>query len=352
MLSFLIIFIVICVIINYFLRAEGYTGIVTDHFDGKHFKNIINGGNLVHRLHERAGDELPAFTFFFKKFCSNWKERALPHGQAVPAERVFGSEIVVTFVNHSTVLIQTEGVNILTDPVWSRRASPFQFFGPKRYMESGVALEKLPKIDLILLTHNHYDHMDISVLRKITERDRCSIYTALGNCRLLRQKGIKGAVDMDWGDARKFSDTISVGCVPAQHFSARALSDRNKTLWAGFVIRSAHGDIYFAGDTGYGHWVEHVKKMYPKGFRLAFLPIGAFKPHSFMGEVHMGPDDAIDVYKELNIGRAVPIHFGTFDLALDKQDEPVERLESLLKKEQNFGIHFDVLQNGEVLSIK
>jgi L-ascorbate metabolism protein UlaG (beta-lactamase superfamily) len=145
---------------------------------------------------------------------------------------------------------------------------------------------------------------------------------------------------------------ISIDCVPAQHFSARSLSDRNKTLWSGFVIRATHGDIYFAGDTGYGPFVEHIKKLYPNGFRLAFLPIGAFKPISFMREMHASPDDAVMMYKELKVEQVIAIHIETFDMAFDKQDEPKERLKEVLATKNSSTINFNTMSNGEFLTIK
>jgi L-ascorbate metabolism protein UlaG (beta-lactamase superfamily) len=172
-------------------------------------------------------------------------------------------------------------------------------------MPPGVAISDLPKIDLILLSHNHYDHLDTKALREISERDKPEIFTTLGNSEYLRARKIPGGKDLDWGEKKKFSDLVSVECVPAQHFSSRALSDRNKTLWAGFVISTAHGDIYFAADTGYGPFGGHIRKMYPKGFRLAFLPIGAFKPQSMMKKMHMSPHDAVRLYKDL----LVEVHF-------------------------------------------
>ncbi len=287
-----------------------------------------------------------------KFFYTHWKNRKLPNGSTKPTQRIFGKEIVVTFVNHATVLIQTEGLNILTDPVWSYRVSPFPFLGPARYMDAGVSLSDLPHIDLILLSHNHYDHMDIRALRRITRRDKSMIFTTLGNKKYLTSKKIYNSVEMDWGQSQKFSDEIQIDCVPAQHFAARGLSDRNNTLWAGFVVRTPHGDIYFAADTGYGPFISRIQKMYPAGFRFALIPIGAFEPRWFMHMVHMGPDDALMMFDDLKVKQALAIHCGTFDLGVDGQDDAANLLKKLLGEEKNQGKNFTVLQNGEVIKVE
>jgi L-ascorbate metabolism protein UlaG (beta-lactamase superfamily) len=354
MLPLLFLFIIICVVINYSLRAKGYRGPVSDHFDGRKFHNVSpefwNKGVDYKSTEEILQWDL-GFDFFFKLFFHHWRKRSLPDGPTYPAERILGKEIVVTFINHSTVLIQTESLNILTDPVWANRASPTPLLGPKRYMPPGIAISDLPKIDLVLLSHNHYDHLDIKALRQISERDNPAIFTTLGNSQYLSDRKIFGAKDLDWGESRKFSDFVTVECVSAQHFSSRALTDRNKTLWGGFVIGTPHGDIYFAADTGYGPFASHIAKKYSKGFRLAFLPIGAFEPKRMMRKMHMSPHDAVRLYKDLKVERAVPIHFGTFQLALDGQDEAPEILREILQHPKNEDVRFDILLNGQSLKI-
>lgn len=350
MFIFLIILLVV-VLINISVRALGYRGAVSDHFNGRHFHDFF-----IQKPPKRTVGQILELdlgvTFFIKLIFSHWQKRSLPQGLATPPQRVEGSEIIVTFINHSTLLIQTEGLNILTDPVWSERASPFPFLGPKRYMGAGVSIQALPPVDIILLSHNHYDHMDLSALRKIVKMSSPTIYTTLGNREYLKQNDVFGAVDMDWGDTVEFHDDISITCVPANHFSGRGLTDRNNTLWAGFVINTHHGNIYFAGDTGFGSFSQQVKKMYPEGFRLAFLPIGAFEPRNFMRPMHMDPRDAVEVYKKLSVKRAIPIHFGTFQLAFDKQDEPVETLRRVLDEDGNKDVRFDVLFNGQSVTIE
>lgn len=218
-------------------------------------------------------------------------------------------------------------------------------------MPSGVNFDDLPPIDIVLLSHNHYDHMDIDTLKALAKRDKPTIYTGLGNKAYLESKSITGSFEMDWGDRKMFSDSISIDAVPAQHFSARGITDRNKTLWVGFVLRTQDGNIYFAGDTGYGPFIERIEKAYPEGFRLALLPIGAYEPRDFMKPMHMSPDDAIKMYKDLKVQNAIGIHFGTFNLALESQTNPADRLKELLTKEENKNEKWDVLRNGDVAQI-
>jgi L-ascorbate metabolism protein UlaG (beta-lactamase superfamily) len=268
--------------------------------------------------------------------------------QAKPLERVFGSKIISTFINHASVLIQTEGLNIITDPIFAGRASPVNFAGPRRFAPPGVAFDDVPSIDIILLSHNHYDHMDLKTLRKLVKKHNPLVITSLGNKEFLKSKGIE-AVELDWWQSHTHKH-IHIDFVPAQHFSARAISDRDKTLWGGFVLRLPNGDVYFAGDTGYGDFVTHIKRKYPKGFKLGFVPIGAFKPEWFMSHVHMGPLEALAFSKELRIENSVAIHFGTFKLADDAQHEPAE----LLKTASDFQkvSNFVALKSGEYIVLE
>jgi L-ascorbate metabolism protein UlaG (beta-lactamase superfamily) len=169
-------------------------------------------------------------------------------------------------------------------------------------------------------------------------------FVPLGNAEFLAKNGIPNATDLDWWDSRAVSADVTVQAVPAQHFSARALSDRNKTEWAGYAIKTPSGDIYFAGDTGFGPFVQEIKKRYPDGFRLALLPIGAYLPREIMAPVHISPGQANDIKNALGVRTALGIHFGTFKLAGDAQNEPVEELRSLVGSEKDSG--FYTLPNG------
>jgi L-ascorbate metabolism protein UlaG (beta-lactamase superfamily) len=288
--------------------------------------------------------------WMFSRKHNSWKWREL-NVTTKPRARVWGKELVVTFVNHATLLIQTEGKNILTDPVWSKRVSPFSFMGPVRFQLPGVSFDDLPSIDMVLISHNHYDHMDLATLRRITLRWDPPIVAGLGNAEYLRVKGFSNVRELDWWDKTELDAEVTVVCAPGQHFSSRALSDRNNTLWCGFIIETPNGAIYFAGDTGYGEFVKRIGERY-KEFRLALLPIGAFRPEWFMGPVHISPEEAVQIYDELDIKTAIGIHHSTFHLADDGQDEPKECIERISAERKGSGFDFRVPKNGEVFTVQ
>lgn len=334
-------------IFDFFIASPGYKGPVSDHFDGKEFYSIGKGKKVKENVPSKG-----IFTFLswaFSRPKSIWMYRGNKF-RHIPERRINNKRIFITFINHSTVLIQTDGLNILTDPIWSERASPFIFAGPKRFRAPGVRLQDLPRIDVILLSHNHYDHMDIVTLRELYLRDKPKIYAPLGNSHYLGLKGVLGAKDMDWWDKESLSSEIKLVAVPAQHFSARAISDRNKSLWCGFVLETSRGDIYIAGDTAYGKFIEKIKEKYSK-FILGFIPIGAFRPEWLMSPVHISPDDAFLVHKELNIETSVAIHFGTFKLSDDGQDESPNRIRDLVKASGSKAVDFRVLENGQMIML-
>ncbi|HET8574986.1 MAG TPA: MBL fold metallo-hydrolase [Candidatus Paceibacterota bacterium] len=346
----LLILIVFLTVMDHLLRSKKYNGAMSDHFDGKKFFNILADASQKLDIPEPGEDELLAEKNLLVRFRSlfdrsAWKMETVE--TSIPPKRVEGEELLVTFINHATVLIQTEGVNILTDPIYSYRASPLSFLGPRRYRNPGVRFEDLPPIDVVLISHNHYDHMDIPTLRKLHKVHDPKIYVPLGNVAYLEKRGISGAVDMDWKDGQVLESGMGIFAVPAQHFSARAISDRMNTLWAGFVIKTAHGNIYFAGDTGYGPWVEKVVACFPDGFRLALLPIGAFRPRVFFRDVHISPEEALLIQKKIRAQTAIGIHFGTFRLTADGQDEGAQ----IVRAKADPSTPFLALQNGEAYSV-
>ncbi|MFH0882275.1 MAG: MBL fold metallo-hydrolase [bacterium] len=248
-----------------------------------------------------------------------------------PPPRVEGDTLLVTFINHSTFLLQTNGVNILTDPIWSQRCSPVQWTGPKRYRDPGIRFEDLPKIDVVLISHNHFDHLDEATLKLLVKRDSPVILAGLGTDNILKKVGITGGVELDWWDRVTIKGT-RFNFIPAQHFSSRGMWDRNRALWGGFVIETGSGPVYFAGDTGFGTLFEDIHNVFGP-MRLSMLPIGAFLPKWFMGPVHLSPAEAVKAHEILDSQRSLGIHFGTFPLADDGQVEPIDSLRVALRRE-------------------
>ncbi|HVR83269.1 MAG TPA: MBL fold metallo-hydrolase, partial [Planctomycetota bacterium] len=249
-------------------------------------------------------------------------------------------------MNHATVLLQMDGLNILTDPIWSYRCSPLSFIGPRRRRPPGLRFEDLPPIDVILISHNHYDHLDLPTLRSLAARDGPRILTGLGNREFLESRGIGKSQDLDWWEDADLGPGVRLRAVPAQHFSGRGLRDRDGSLWMGFVITGGAGSVYFAGDTGFGpHFQEIRNRCGPA--RLALLPIGAFQPEWFMSRVHLSPEEAIEAHRLLGAGTSMAIHFGTFQLADDGEDLPAERIRSALHVHSNPAPRFWVPGFGE-----
>ncbi len=256
-----------------------------------------------------------------------------------PQLRVDGAGLVVTLINHSTVLIQHRGVNILTDPVWSERVSPLAWIGPKRKRAPGIALEDLPPIDIILLSHNHYDHLDLPTLHRLKARGESQIVVPLGVSPL-----VPGARELDWGDVVTLAG-MTIHAVPAYHFSARGLFDRNKTLWCGYWIDTGATTIYFAADTGFGDHFAQIRERFGPP-RLALLPIGAYEPRWFMSPIHMGPDEAVRAHEILGAQSSIAIHHGTFQLADEGLDTPKRELLRCRRDDA-----FLVLNNGESVTL-
>lgn len=319
----------------FWFASPPYHGPVSDHFDGKRFFNLKPGE------HHRGRSFL---RWIWTRREGLWLPlKGTPAGPP-PPERVMGTQLRVTFVNHSTLLIQTAGLNILTDPVWSMRIGPISWAGPKRHIMPGIKFEDLPPIDFVLVSHNHYDHMDLPTLMRLESRFHPVFYTGLGNRKILKDAGMGTVHEMDWWDSAQLKEDVAITYVPAQHFSSRSQCDRNCTLWGGFVIAAPGGPIYFASDTGMGPQFEEIKKRFGPP-RLAMLPIGAYLPRWFMAQMHLSPEEAVDVHGLLGAGISIPIHYGTFRLGDDGQFEAVESLaRTIVDRHQT---NFWILKPGE-----
>jgi L-ascorbate metabolism protein UlaG (beta-lactamase superfamily) len=298
--------------------APRYHGPTTDHFDGSHFHN-----------EREAEPSRDIFKWLANRQPGPWSPQPDAPPGPKPVARVGAGQMRVTWINHATALLQMDGLNILTDPIWSERCSPVSFAGPKRVRPPGIRFEDLPPIDVVLISHDHYDHMDAPTLRRLQAAFRPRFVVGLGNAKLLERWGISGVDELDWWQGFPLSPDVRLTSVPAQHFSNRSLTDRNVTLWTGYVLEGTAGAAYFAGDTGFGPHYEEISRRFGP-LRLALLPIGAFRPEWFMGPIHMSPTEAVRAHLALHAKTSVAIHFGTFPLADDGETEPVEKLAEAL----------------------
>ena len=323
--------------------ARYYDGPVSDHFDGVRFYDPRSSPL------KKTTDMLR----FFSERGEKWPEWApSPYSDRPPA-RVEGKAIRVSYVGHASVLIQTAGLNILCDPVWSERASPFTFVGPKRVNDPGIAFEALPPIDLVLVSHGHYDHLDVATLSRLAAAHRPRVITPLGNDAIMHAYDPAiGAEACDWEARVDLGRGFAVTPVPTRHWSARGLLDRDKALWASFVIETPSGKIYFVGDSGYGggHYFKTARERHGP-FRVAVLPIGAYEPRWFMQDQHMNPEEAVQALADCGAEFALAHHHGTFKLTYEAIDAPRDALAMALKTANVPTERFRALLPGEVWEI-
>jgi len=280
-----------------------------------------------------------------------WPQKVDQPPQVRPAAMVGTDCVQVTFVNHATLLLQTHGLNVLTDPVWSERVGPFSFAGPKRIVEPGIRYEDLPPIHVLLISHNHYDHIDIETVKRFSRDHKPRIVVPLGDGAWMQRAGVERIEEMDWWQTLPLHDSIKACFTPSQHWSARGLFDRCQSLWGSFAINVLDQTFYFAGDTGYGPHFKEIARRFPR-VRSAFLPIGAYEPRWFMRYQHTNPEEAVLAHKDLQAEHSIGIHFGCFQLTDEAWDAPARELKIALEKHQISSQDFATPHPGEVFSYK
>ena len=326
-------------------RNPYYSGPPSDHFDGERF--FLPGG-----APDKGLREVLRMVLGGRAERQPWPSEPPSLRPPKPRPRVEGGAIELTYIGHSSFLLQTQGVNLLLDPVWAEKVGPFGLIGPTRVTPPALAIEDLPPLDAILVSHNHYDHLDISTLSRLARARPCPVLTPLGNDTLLKRAD--PAIDaraFDWGDSVDLGGLV-VHFEPALHWSARGRSDRRMALWASFVISGAAGRIYFAGDTGFGDGSLFSALAERHGpMRLAILPIGAYAPRWFMRDQHCDPDEAVEIFRRLQAERAFACHWGTFRLTSEPYDEPAQRLKAALERAGVEGERFVAEPSGYVWRI-
>ncbi|MEB3327944.1 MAG: MBL fold metallo-hydrolase [Candidatus Sericytochromatia bacterium] len=322
------------------LAAPPHVGPPSDHFDGERFENVP----------PMPPRNVAGITRWLTEAREPWPEWvAAPAGPA-PPRRVTGG-IRVTFVNHATLLLQLGGLNVLTDPIWSERASPLGWLGPRRHRAPGLTLEALPPIDAVLISHNHYDHLDVPTLARLIARDHPRVLAGLGTARLLARAGLdpRQVTDLDWWQAQALGP-VTITLTPAQHWSARSLTDRRRTLWGSFHLRAGPTSAYFAGDTGLGPHFATIRSRLGAP-DLALLPIGAYAPRWLMRPQHLDPTEAVTAHRALGARQAVAMHWGTFQLSHEGLDAPPRALAAAARAAGLAPHAFRVLQPGEALEV-
>ena len=302
-------------------------------------------------MESQHGGIIDLLKWIFNRKKADWPGWIDSEPGYLPPDHVIRNGLRVTFINHSTLLIQVDGMNILTDPIWSDRAGPISFVGPKRVRAPGLRFQDLPPVDVVLISHNHYDHMDIPTLKALDKRFSPIFAAGLGNKELLQKHKLNRVEELDWWENTPLPDGKNLFFVPAQHFSGRAPWNIDKSLWGGFVIESSQGQIYFAGDTGFGKFFEQIHERFQE-IEVALIPIGAYEPRWFMSPVHLNPEDAVRVHEILKPDLSIGIHIGTFHLSDEGIDTPILQLEQALKDHGIDAEKFVVLDFGETINVQ
>lgn len=314
---------------------------VTDHSDGERFYN-----------QDRSNDvEKSVFDLLKWKLAGNaqtWPESVDDNVTPNFSHSLQQGEGAVTFINHATDLVQFPELTVLTDPVFSERASPFSWAGPKRHRTPGASIEELPKVDVVVISHNHYDHMDLDSLVAINQKDQPTFVVPLGNKKYLVDNNIHNVIELDWWQDYTTKKGSIITLVPMQHWSARGLFDRSEALWGGFVIQSAGLSVLFAGDTGYNRQFKDIEAKFGP-MDLSLIPIGAYEPRWFMKNQHINPAEAVQAHQDLKSKLSAGMHFGTFQLTDEGIDDPEKALAMSLAEQGIDPNDFIVPKNGQTI---
>ncbi|WP_112661905.1 MBL fold metallo-hydrolase [Microvirga flavescens] len=324
-------------------RNPYYNGPVTDHFDGMRFF-----------AQEQPGDKTLPDLWRWRREGGRAQWPAAypsPFQEKPPAS---SDRLRITLIGHASFLVQVAGLNLLVDPVFAKRASPLPFAGPKRVNEPGVAFEDLPPIHAVLITHNHYDHLDMAAIGRLWRRDRPRFIAPLGNDAVIRRRYPEIAVETgDWGTSLFLANGVTAHFEPSYHWSARGMRDRRMALWCAYVLTTPQGVLYHVGDTGFGDGAifSRIRERFGAP-RLAHLPIGAYEPRWFMQPQHMNPDEAVKAFRLLGATQALGHHWGTFQLTNEAIEEPPQALAAALREAGISGETFRALRPGEVWELR
>lgn len=305
-----------------------------------------------HNRYPHARPESGAFLHLWREYRRQRPPRlSFPRGDNDPAWLAANRrEDTLTWIGHDTFLVQWGGLNLLTDPIFSARASPLSFAGPRRLVPPALAFETLPPIDVVLVSHNHYDHLDAPTIKRLIGTFPDTHFVVPAGLRgWFTRRGAQRVVELEWWQGATLG-TLTLTAVPAQHFSGRSLRDRNHTLWCGFIVEAAGRKLYFAGDTGYSRdFADIGARCAP--IDAALIPIGAYEPRWFMRAMHVNPEDAVRIHQDIGARLSVAMHWGTFRLTTEALDEPPRRLATAVAAAGLAADCFRVLRHGETLRL-